>query len=313
MKRLLGVLALAASAGLAQGQLVVGNDQSGTATIYYIDVASGAATPLYSATTTDAKPWGMAYDPATNTLYWNNGANLYSSPFSTESLTPTLLGGMTYNGATVNFVGLAFRDGALLGTRNITTEAVYRIDVETREATLLYAYPTTFDFGGLDVDSTTGVLYGLSDSGSPRGIYSIDVAAQTTAFTGASPASDSDVDGLAVYDGTAYGVTDGNNTSQPNFYIFDLESGQQVGTLPSPFTGTGTFAAAAFIPPSGPTCDPDFNADGNVDQDDIACIAQVVGGDPTCASADPDFNRDGNVDQDDVAALEQVVAGAPCP
>ncbi|MDX2131819.1 MAG: hypothetical protein SFY69_07190 [Planctomycetota bacterium] len=66
-------------------------------------------------------------------------------------------------------------------------------------------------------------------------------------------------------------------------------------------------------PPPPPPCNPDFNADGNVDQDDIACIAQVVGGDPTCASADPDFNGDGNVDQSDIAALEQVVAGAPCP
>ncbi|MDX2131821.1 MAG: FG-GAP-like repeat-containing protein [Planctomycetota bacterium] len=60
-------------------------------------------------------------------------------------------------------------------------------------------------------------------------------------------------------------------------------------------------------------CDPDVNADGNVDQDDIACLAQVVAGDPACSSADPDFNRDGNVDQDDVAALEQVVAGSECP
>ncbi|MDX2130927.1 MAG: hypothetical protein SFY69_02610 [Planctomycetota bacterium] len=60
-------------------------------------------------------------------------------------------------------------------------------------------------------------------------------------------------------------------------------------------------------------CDPDFNQDGNVDQDDIACLAQVVAGDPACSAVDPDFNRDGNVDQDDIAALEQVVAGAPCP
>ncbi len=62
-----------------------------------------------------------------------------------------------------------------------------------------------------------------------------------------------------------------------------------------------------------PPCDPDFNADGNVDQDDIACLAQVVGGDPSCSDQDPDFNGDGNVDQDDIDALAQVVGGAPCP
>ena len=63
----------------------------------------------------------------------------------------------------------------------------------------------------------------------------------------------------------------------------------------------------------GGGCDPDFNADGNVDQDDIACLSQVVAGDPSCSDADPDFNGDGNVDQDDIDALSQVVAGAPCP
>ncbi len=63
----------------------------------------------------------------------------------------------------------------------------------------------------------------------------------------------------------------------------------------------------------GGGCDPDFNQDGNVDQDDIACLAQVVAGDPSCSDSDPDFNGDGNVDQDDIDALSQVVGGAPCP
>jgi lysophospholipase L1-like esterase len=60
-------------------------------------------------------------------------------------------------------------------------------------------------------------------------------------------------------------------------------------------------------------CDPDLNADGNTDQDDIACLAQAVAGDASCTTSDADFNRDGNVDQDDVDALAQVVGGAPCP
>ena len=72
-------------------------------------------------------------------------------------------------------------------------------------------------------------------------------------------------------------------------------------------------SSAATLTVSGPCCDPDFNQDGNVDQDDIACLAQVVAGDPSCSDMDPDFNQDGNVDQDDIDALAQVVAGAPCP
>ncbi|MDX2131872.1 MAG: beta-propeller fold lactonase family protein [Planctomycetota bacterium] len=70
---------------------------------------------------------------------------------------------------------------------------------------------------------------------------------------------------------------------------------------------------AVWAGTGAPPCEPDFNQDGSVDQFDIACLALVVAGDPSCAASDPDFNRDGNVDQNDVLALEQVVAGQPCP
>jgi len=60
-------------------------------------------------------------------------------------------------------------------------------------------------------------------------------------------------------------------------------------------------------------CCPDFTNDGNVDQDDIACLVGLIAGQPGCSTADADFNRDGNVDQDDVAALVNVVAGSACP
>ncbi len=63
----------------------------------------------------------------------------------------------------------------------------------------------------------------------------------------------------------------------------------------------------------GSPCDPDVNCDGNVDQDDVACLSQAVAGNLSCICIDPDFNGDGNVDQDDIDALAQVVAGAPCP
>ena len=246
MRLMLMIAVLGLLATSAQAQLIVANDQSGTASIYYIDVGTGVATPIYTASTADAKAWGMAYDGATNTLYWNNGSTLYSSPFS-MALTPTNLGTMTFNSATVNFVALGFRNGRLLGTRNIATEAVYEIDPATLVATQVYVYPTTFDFGGLDVDATTGRLFGLTDAPSTaRGLYEIDTAAQTTTFLAGYPGAETDIDGLAVHAGLAYYVTDGPNTTQVNFYVFDVATGQQVGTLPSPFTGSGTFCAGAF-------------------------------------------------------------------
>lgn len=158
---------------------------------------------------------------------------------------------MTFNGSTVNFVGLGFDEvsGKLLGTRNIATEAVYEIDVNTGVATLLTTYSTTFDFGGLEYDNATGKLYGLSDTPSTaRGLYEIDKTNGNTVFKAPYPAGETDIDGLAVWNGTAYYVSDGPNTSQANFYVYDIASGTQTGTLASPFTGSGVFSAATYAP-----------------------------------------------------------------
>jgi hypothetical protein len=62
-----------------------------------------------------------------------------------------------------------------------------------------------------------------------------------------------------------------------------------------------------------PPCDPDYNQDGNVDQDDVAYLVNVIAGGANPTGRDPDFNRDGNVDQDDYRALVDVIAGGPCP
>jgi hypothetical protein len=39
----------------------------------------------------------------------------------------------------------------------------------------------------------------------------------------------------------------------------------------------------------------------------------VVGGGANPTGIDPDFNHDGNADQDDVIALINVIAGGGCP
>jgi len=63
----------------------------------------------------------------------------------------------------------------------------------------------------------------------------------------------------------------------------------------------------------GPACDPDYNQDGNVDQDDVRYLVGVVAGGENPTGRDPDFNQDGNADQDDVSALINAVAGGGCP
>jgi hypothetical protein len=119
----------------------------------------------------------------------------------------------------------------------------------------LYTYSTSFDFGGLEHDASNGKLYGLSDAapvGFVRGLYEIDVVGMTQTFIAPYPAGETDIDGLAVANGLAYYVSDGPNTTQVNYYVFDVATGMQVGTLPSPLTGSGTFSAATFAGTSGP-------------------------------------------------------------
>jgi hypothetical protein len=247
----LGALLILGTANFAHAQLIVGNDQSGTSSIYNVDITTGVATPIYTSTASDSKPWGMAYDGATNTLYWNNGGTLFSSPFG-ATLTPTNLGSLTFNGSATNYVALAFSNGRLFGTRNIATEAVYEINLTDLTATQLFVYPTAYDFGGLDFDASTGVMYGLTDTApapNVRGLYEVDFTAMNVTFRAPYPGGETDIDALAVNNGLAYYVTDGPNTTQPNFYVFNIATGLQVGTLPSPFTGSGTFSAATFIAP----------------------------------------------------------------
>jgi hypothetical protein len=83
-------------------------------------------------------------------------------------------------------------------------------------------------------------------------------------------------------------------------------------TQPDNWYAQGPIVMKLFFEPPAP-CDPDVNRDGNVDQDDVAYLINVVGGGPNPTGIDPDFNRDGNADQDDVAALIDVVAGGNCP
>ncbi len=64
---------------------------------------------------------------------------------------------------------------------------------------------------------------------------------------------------------------------------------------------------------AGDGSDADVNQDGNVDQDDVTYLIDVVGGGANPSGINPDFNTDGNADQDDVLALINAVAGGGCP
>ncbi|MCE7973849.1 MAG: hypothetical protein DYG92_05900 [Leptolyngbya sp. PLA1] len=110
-----------------------------------------------------------------------------------------------------------------------------------------------------------------------------------------------------------------DGTSPPGAVLaaFRPVTGSMHLTSLAEITGSGisTFnvALAAHLPPVAPPCDPDLNQDGNVDQDDVLYLINVVGGGNNDTGIDPDFNQDGNVDQDDVTALINTVGGGGCP
>lgn len=228
--------------GSAFAGAIVFNDQSTNPTGWHVDTTNGVATSIYS-----GEGWGAAYDPGTNTVYWNNDSSLYSSPFSLGGLSGTLIGEMGLSGiTTLSPTGLAYdtANNKLLGWRNIATEGFYEINVGTGAAALVNATPTALDLGGIDYDWSTGRFYGVNDGSNP-GLYEIlDIyGAPSFELIVPYPDGEDDIDGLAVGDGRAYLITD-----QPgSIYVVDIATKSYLTPLASPITNSGIFSAGAYV------------------------------------------------------------------
>ena len=232
----LGVLALLASA--ANAQLIVGfDDTSGATTCYEIRVSDGSnvATPLFNS----VDVWGLASDNANQMLYVSSGTQVYTWTGAGE---PALLGDITLDGANLSVVGLAFFDGNLYATRNISNEGVYRIDPGTLEATLVTDYDDTlYDFGGFDYGN--GGFYGTNDdSDGPRGLFSIDLGGAIDLIA-AYPTGETDIDGLAVGGGIAYMIEDEPGAT---IHRYDLINDTYLSALDAPWGSSEIFSAGAY-------------------------------------------------------------------
>ncbi len=251
------VRALSALAGLgiassAWAQLLVGNDQT-SPSIWHIDVSTNVATNLLAGSTATA--WGMAYDSNSNTLYWNNGSSLRSSPFSLGGLTPSSAVTITFNAATISLTGLAYDTARnkLVGYRSVTQPGFYEVNPLTGVAQLIVTTPSSTDFGGLDYDPVTDTFIGLNDNigGPGRGVVRISNLYTSPTYLNLSPypGADVDVDGLGVGGGFAWMV---NDVPAQGIYRFDLSNNTYGPTQPSPFTGTnGIFSSGAWVPSPG--------------------------------------------------------------
>ncbi|MGD9690367.1 MAG: hypothetical protein AB7K52_13890 [Phycisphaerales bacterium] len=101
------------------------------------------------------------------------------------------------------------------------------------------------------------------------------------------------------------------------YTIVECENGFVVGTFDSvtlPALSNGTlevrYTADRVQIVARPACLADFNADGNVDPDDLGDYINCFFSIPPCGQAD--FNADGNVDPDDLGDFINVFFGQPC-
>lgn len=209
--------------------------------IYEVDPINNTSNLLL----TGFQAWGMAEDPSTtNRIFFNSGNELYDWTIGNA---PLLLGNITFEMGLLTVTGLAYYDNKLYATRNIANEAIYQIDLNTLEATVVLDYTDSdFDFGGLAVDHQTGILYGTSDDtdAEGRGVYAFDIVNNTITLVTPYPPGETDIDGLAYGNGKLYLIID----EPGSIYVYDLANQTYETPLTSPFTTAETFSGgAAFI------------------------------------------------------------------
>jgi subtilisin-like proprotein convertase family protein len=105
-----------------------------------------------------------------------------------------------------------------------------------------------------------------------------------------------------------------NGTNPNGTWVLNVSdnAGADTGSVRA-FTLTITAPRSVTCDPPAAECDPDYNQDGNADQDDVIYLINVIGGGDNPTGRDPDFTGDGNADQDDVVALINAVGGGGCP
>ncbi|MCB9141621.1 MAG: choice-of-anchor J domain-containing protein [Anaerolineales bacterium] len=229
--------------------LFMGVDDT-TVPAYLMDVTNSATIQAFLGT----EVWGSAYDPGSDTVYFNDGTLLYEWPVGgTVNLIGTIADPA---GSAQSMVGLAFYDGQLYGSKNVANEAIWAIDTTTAVATVFIDYvDADLDCGGISADPNDGTFYCTNDDSTPygAGLMIINPDASVTPVT-PYPAGQTDIDGLAVSDdGYAYLVID----EPGNIYVYDLVGGAYVTPLTAPWTSSEVFSAGAWIPPAGqqpPVC-----------------------------------------------------------
>ena len=167
----------AAQAGAAPTGILYGLDSSRT--LFTIDIATGAKTPIGAVSAEAGTTGGLAYDPASNTVYLTSTNNdaLYTLNLSTGAA--TLVGSY---GLDVVMHGLEWDSstGTLYGASS-TPNSFYRISTTTGAASLVGAVGLS-SFNNLGYDSLRNVMYMTNSS--TDALYTIDRASATVTLVG---------------------------------------------------------------------------------------------------------------------------------
>jgi hypothetical protein len=255
----LTVALVSATPALGGPMLVVANSTDllpGPNPVYAVDPTSGAPTLLLPG----ERVSGMTPNLAGNGIYFNSGklvaSDLYE--FIPGQAAPTLVTSLTFgpNAEPIPFTALALAAGTLYGyyvdfplDSVPPHEGFYSIDLSTGIATLLWETATGpgmwVEYGSVDADATTGLLYAVknADSGvfDPDTFVRVDLATQSVITIATLPAGI--YEGLAVGGGRAYFV----GRDQP-IQIYDFATSTFLPPLPSPFQNLQLGGAAAYVP-----------------------------------------------------------------
>jgi hypothetical protein len=247
------VFSTAISTGV-HGQVIAGVNSGIPLQVY--DTAAGAYVQPMNLGLMVCK--ALAADDAGRRLYLSDGARLFMVPYDPPH-TPVLLANFSGDVLAVDG-GLAFDadNGRLLATASTLiaghSDSLFEVNPQTGAVTFLRSL-SGFDFGGIDIDAATGVMYLANDRLTTRGVYSLSPPYETSqpVFVVGYPQKavgqlEHDIDGLAAGGGRVYLIADETNW----MYRYDLASGQylppvaQTAFGPDRFSSGGAYAPGIF-------------------------------------------------------------------
>lgn len=289
------------TAALGHAQVVYGTDNANDMDNYLLDVATTVSSgPVF----TGQELFGLADDDTNMLLYGSEEGRVASWTYGSAAPMALAISPVDpSNGNSIRSEAMFHHANVLYGVDEfgaVGQEGIYSFDLVTGAATLVYLYQdTALDIGGMDVDPTTGLVYGTSDAAANQGIIEIDLGLGTETNIAAYPTgSNNDIDGLAVSpSGTLYLIQD--QTTPIDTY--DLGTGTYGATLPSSIVGSYVFSAGTWTDVLGGAggsigtnyCTAAVNSTGNAASMSATGSTSVAANDVTLMASDMPQNAFG--------------------